>query len=260
MRLGRDQVAPADCELSFLVIEPRHQLEERLSARLEVPIECLRAAACRLQLRFELHARSRTGLERRNDLGMLALQRMQLRVALAQRVHHLRNGGIARRQGVAQRPRLGLRSLRFAQRLLHPPSRGIGRPTALGHYPLHLAHAVLLHGEGRLRRGELERQCIRARPSGELRVARFLVQPVERLVVGILARDALLYRAHALGERRQIERRRPGEVGRCALRVHRRAPEEEYSRCTASSSMSSSIEMPCKIGNLSVRSRSTSFD
>ncbi len=140
---------------------------------MSVAADCLRAlqlqshrlgaAALGLQLRFELRGRLRARLERGNGLGVLALQRVQLRVALAERVQHLRDGGVARRQRIAQRPRFALIALRLAQRLLDSGARCLRGGVRLGQRPLHFTRPMLLDRQRRFRGRELGGQRIGAR-------------------------------------------------------------------------------------------------
>ncbi len=66
-----------------------------MAARLQVERELVRALVGLLDLSIETHTRLRAGFEIGYDLRVLALQGGKLRVALAERVQRLRDGGIA---------------------------------------------------------------------------------------------------------------------------------------------------------------------
>ena len=71
-------------QFRFAAREPCRERGRRFLRVLQLESDRLGAAARRLQLRFELRGRLRTRLERGNRLRMLALQRMQLGIALAE--------------------------------------------------------------------------------------------------------------------------------------------------------------------------------
>ena len=70
----------------------------------------------------------------------------------------------------------------------------------------HLGQRCTLLGlEGRPQRGKLGGQRVRAARGGSLGLARLVVGAGQRFVVGALARNALLDRANALGQRGQVD-------------------------------------------------------
>ncbi len=135
----------------------------------------------------------------------------------------LRDGGIARRERIPQRSRFALIALRFAQRLFDPRAGGLGGTGPVGHCAVQFTRPALLRLERRSGCRKVDCQRIGARYGGRLGIPRALIGASQRLVFRILTGDALLHRAHAVCQRRQINAGRPGKVRHAGGRVQRQA-------------------------------------